>query len=54
LVISGRINTGVEVSRFFNSSKLAWLSSVQSKSLFFSSHLVIGLTILEKSFMNRQ
>jgi hypothetical protein len=53
-VISDRINTGAEVSRFFNSSKLAWHSSVQSKFLFFSSNLVIGLAILEKSFMNRR
>jgi hypothetical protein len=54
LVMSGRINTGDEVSRFFSSSKLAWHSHVHSKALFFSNSFVIGLAILEKSFMNRQ
>jgi hypothetical protein len=53
LVRSGRINTGDEVSHFFSSSKLAWDSFVHSKALFFSSSFVIGLAILEKSFMNR-
>jgi hypothetical protein len=48
LLTSGRIITGVDVSHFFNSSKLAWHSGVQLNSLFFSSNLVIGLAILEK------
>jgi hypothetical protein len=54
LVKSGRINTGAEVRCFFSSSKLAWHSVVYSKALFFSSGFVIGLAILEKSFMNHQ
>jgi hypothetical protein len=54
LVKSGRTNTGAEVRRFFSSSKLAWHSVVHSKALFFSSSFVIGLAILEKSFMNHQ
>jgi hypothetical protein len=48
LPTSGRISTGVDVSHFFNSSKLAWHSSVHVKSLLFLSNLVIGLAILKK------
>jgi hypothetical protein len=48
LLNAGWISTGADVSRFFNSSKLAWHSGVHLKSLLFSSNLVIDLTILEK------
>jgi hypothetical protein len=48
LLTSGRISTGADVSRFFNSSKLAWHSDVHLKSLLFSSNLVVGLAILKK------
>jgi hypothetical protein len=54
LVKSGGTNTGAEVRHFFSSSKLAWHSVVHSKALFFSSSFVIGLVILEKSFINHQ
>jgi hypothetical protein len=51
-VKSGRANIGAEVRHFFSSSKLAWHSAIHSKALFFLSSFVIGLAILEKSFMN--
>jgi hypothetical protein len=54
LVKSGKTNTGAEIRHFLSSSKLAWHSVVHSKALFFSSSFVIGLAILEKSFMNQQ
>jgi hypothetical protein len=52
LVKYGRANTGAEVRHFLSSLKLAWHSAVYSKALFFSSSFIIGLAILEKSFMN--
>jgi hypothetical protein len=53
LVKSGRTNTGAEVRRFLSTSKLAWHFAIHSKALFFSSNFIIGLAILEKSFMNQ-
>jgi hypothetical protein len=48
----GKIKTGFVARHFFNSSKLSWQSWVHLKSLPFSSSGVIGLAILEKSWMN--
>jgi hypothetical protein len=53
LVKYGRTNTSAEGRCLFSSSKLAWHFAIHSKSLFFSSSFIIGLAILDKSFMNQ-
>jgi hypothetical protein len=50
--MSGIVKTGVVVSLFFNSQKLASRLGVHSKVLLFSSNSVIGLEILENLSMN--